>query len=236
MFNIQSFTGGTTNSGGGFDLSQLGGLFGNSSGGGSGGFDLSQLGGVLSGASGGGQSGGAGSAIGGVLGGALGTLIPIPGIGTALGAGLGSAIGGLFGGGGVPNHEDPDEIKIAKANGITQQQASDICGYEESHSPRNYDDICKQAASDNNWLKQLWANYNRDHPSSPILPQQVSQANNAQEQLLAQLQMIAQAKAEEEEKAKAAAEQAKASKTTTYALFGGGALLAIIIAILLLKK
>ncbi len=240
MFNLQGiegFTGGTTSSQSGFDFSQLGGLFGNSSGGGAGGFNLNQLGGLVNGSSGGSQSSGSGigSGIGGLAGGAIGTFL-LPGIGTALGAGLGSSIGGLFGGGGVPDHERSDLQKIAAANNITEQDASNICGYEESHSPRNYDDIVKQAASDSGWFKQLWTNYNRDHPSSPILPQQASQASNTQAQVLAQLQAIAQAKAEEEAKAKEAAQKAKASKTTTYAILGGGALLAVIIAILLLKK
>lgn len=42
---------------------------------------------------------GVGSAAGGVIGGVLGTLIPIPGVGTALGASIGSGVGGLIGSG-----------------------------------------------------------------------------------------------------------------------------------------
>lgn len=47
------------------------------------------LGGVISGASGG---------IGAIVGGAIGTLIPIPGVGTMIGASLGAGIGGALGG------------------------------------------------------------------------------------------------------------------------------------------
>ncbi|RYE91488.1 MAG: hypothetical protein EOO37_00150 [Cytophagaceae bacterium] len=122
----------------------------------------------------GGSGNGVGSALGQAatyagMGATLGSVVP--GVGTAVGAVVGGLIGGisaLVGGHGAPDHERPDLNTIAAANDVTAQQAADVCGLEESHSPRNYDDIVKQAAGDRGYFQQLLAKYNQANPSSPV--------------------------------------------------------------------
>lgn len=137
---------------------------GSASGGGLG-STISQLTGALSQ----GAPKGVGSVLGSVgsmalAGSALG---PIGAAGGAL-LGLVSNIGSLFGGPGVPDHERPDLNRIAAANDITGDQASWVCGLEESKSPRNYDDIVAQAANDNGYFLQLLSKYNAAKPNEQI--------------------------------------------------------------------
>lgn len=93
----------------------------------------------------------------------------IPVVGGLLSS-LGGIVGGLLGGHGAPDHEASDRGRIAATNNITDQQAADVCGYEEQHVSDNYDAIVKRAANDNSYFLQLVAKYNQAHPSTPVVP------------------------------------------------------------------
>lgn len=89
---------------------------------------------------------------------------PIAGAIAAVGA-----IVGLLNHHGVPDHERPDLNTIAAANDITSDQASWVCGFEESHVSDNYDTICAKAAHDTAYFQELVTKYNAAHPDAPVV-------------------------------------------------------------------
>jgi hypothetical protein len=123
-----------------------------------------------------------GSAVGALAFGAAGSAFGIP---PELSGKLGAAFGKLFGGAGVPDHERSDLGRIAANNNITEDQASAVCGYEESHVKDNYDTICARAAGDNSYFLGLLSKYNAAHPQSIVTPgPTVAQVAAQQQQLL----------------------------------------------------
>lgn len=157
---------------------------------------IGQISGALGQLTGGG--GGNGGGFGAMLGSmgtmaATGASIGGP-YGAAAGAALGliTSIGSAFGIGNhpAPNHEDPDEIRIAAANDITQQQAADVCGWYSETVPDPYDGVCSQAANDNNFFLRILGKYNSAHANNQIKTQtQVATEQAAPQYLQLQTQL-----------------------------------------------